>query len=431
MLITALDFGTSQIKVLVAEAKRDGQLSLLGVFKLPSAGLRKGEIATFEEAIQSLKRAVDEIKQISKSSLKNIFINVGGSNVKFQNSRGIVAVSRADSEIYPEDIERVIKASQAINLGPNRMIIHTITREFIVDGIGDIYDPLGMIGNRLEVNSLIIDAFKPAVNNLIKAIEAVGGRVGGLIYAPLASARSVSTKAQRELGIVVIDIGFGTTSMAVYEENKLLSVNVFPVGSSNITNDLAIGLRCSIKTAETIKLSFGSALAKEISNKEKVELHQIDETLKSIVNRRFISEIIEIRLAEIFEFVNNELKLIGKSGQLPAGVVLTGGGAKIPGILELAKQELKLPIQIGIPELPGIEFINDDFRTKIDPHTRTTINAEGAKNNQSSFGVGVEDLEFSVANGLLLWGLDQTLKETGWTISKKGWLGKIFRHFLP
>ena len=407
MLITALDIGSSQIKVLVAEAKRDGQLSLLGVFKLPSAGLRKGEIATFEEAIQSLKLAVDEIKKINRAAAKNIFINVAGSNVKLQNSRGIVAVSRADSEIYSEDIERVIKASQAINLGPNRMIIHTITQEFIVDGIADIYDPLGMIGNRLEVNSLIIDAFKPLVNNLIKAVEAVGAKVGGIIYSPLASARAVLTRTQRELGVVVIDIGFGTTGMAVYEENKLLSANVFPIGASNITNDLAIGLRCPIKTAEAIKLSFGSALAKEISNKEKVELHKIDETLKSIVNRRFISEIIEIRIAEIFEFINNELKLIGKSGQLPAGAVLTGGGAKIPGILELAKQELKLPIQIGISELPGIEFINDDFRAKI------------------------EDLEFSVANGLLLWGLDQALKETGWTISKKGWLGKIFRHFLP
>lgn len=407
MYLTALDFGSSQIKVLVAEAKKDGQLSLLGVLKIPSVGLRKGEIVTFEETIQSLKRAIDEIKEINKAATKNIFINVGGGNVKLQNSRGIVAVSRADSEVYSEDIDRVIKASQAINLGPNRMIIHTITQEFIVDGIGDIIDPLGMVGNRLEVNTLIIDAFKPTVNNLIKAIEAVGAKVGGLIYNPLASSRSVLTKAQKELGVVLIDIGFGTTGMAVYEENKLLSANVFPIGASNITNDLAIGLRCPIKTAEAIKLSFGSALAKEISNKEKVELHKIDETLKSIVNRRFISEIIEIRIAEIFEFINNELKLIGKSGQLPAGAVLTGGGAKIPGILELAKQELKLPIQIGISELPGIEFINDDFRAKI------------------------EDLEFSVANGLLLWGLDQALKETGWTISKKGWLGKIFRHFLP
>ncbi len=407
MLITALDFGTAQIKILVAETKRDGQLSLLNVFKIPSIGLRKGEIATFEEAIQSLKRAIDEIKKVNKAALKNIFINVGGGNVKLQNSRGIVAVSRADSEIYSEDIDRVIKASQAINLGPNRMILHTITREFIVDGIGDIIDPLGMVGNRLEVNTLIIDAFKPTVNNLIKAIEAVGGKVGGLIYNPLASSRSVLTKAQKELGVVLIDIGFGTTGMAVYEEDKLLSAAVFPIGASNITNDLAIGLKCPIKMAETIKLSLGSALAKEISNKEKIELHQIDESFRSVVSRRFISEIIEIRLAEIFEFVNNELKSLGKSGQLPAGAVLTGGGAKMSGIVELAKKELKLPIQIGIPEFPEAELTDGGLRAQI------------------------EDPEFSLAAGLLLWGMEHTLKEISWVGAKKGWLSKIFKYFLP
>jgi len=410
MYLTALDLGSSQIKGLVAEVKKDGQVSLLDVFKLPSAGLRKGEIVSLEEATQSLKTAVDAIKKINKAAIKNIFINIGGSNVKIQNSRGIVAVSRADSEIYSEDIERVIKASQAINLGPNRMILHTITQEFIVDGIGDIIDPLAMTGNRLEVNSLIIDAFKPTVNNLIKAVEAAGAKIGGIIYSPLAAARAVLTKNQKELGVVLIDIGFGTTGMAVYEENKLLSANVFPVGSSHITNDLAIGLRCPIETAEAIKLSFGSALAKEVSNKEKVELHKIDESLKSTVNRRFVSEIIEIRIAEIFEFINNELKLIGKLGQLPAGTVLTGGGAKIPSILELAKQKLKLPVQMGVPGLTEIESINEDFR------------------------VQVEDLEFSVADGLLLFGLDAILKETGWSISrfgKKGWLGKILKHLLP
>ncbi len=417
MYLTALDFGSSQIKVLVAETKKNGQLSLSAVFKMPSTGLRKGEIVTFDEAVQALKRAVDEIKKINKAAAKNIFINVGGSNVKLQNSRGIVAVSRADSEIYSEDIDRVIKASQAINLGPNRMILHTITREFIVDGIGDIIDPLGMVGNRLEVNTLIIDAFKPTVNNLIKAIEAVGAKAGGLIYSPLASSRSVLTKAQKELGVVLIDIGFGTTSMAVYEEDKLLSTVVFPVGASNITNDLAIGLKCPIKTAEAIKISFGSASTKEISSKEKIDIQQIEEspdlaanpTKNSIsngVSRKFISEIIEIRLDEILECVNNELKSLGKAGQLPAGAVLTGGGAQMSGIAELAKRELKLPVQIGLPEFSGIDASGD-------------------------LGSQLEDPEFSVATGLLLCGLEQSVKETSWVGTKKGLLPKILKHFLP
>ncbi len=407
MFITALDLGTSQIRALVAEAKKDGQLSLLGVFKTPSLGIRKGEIVSVNDAVSVLNRLFNEVRQIDKAALKNIFVNVGGSHARLQNSRGIIAVSRADNEIYSDDIDQVIKASQAINLGPNRMILHTITREFTVDGIGGISDPLGMAGSRLEVNSLIIDAFKPTINNLIKAVEAAGGKIGGLIYNPLAASRSILSKTQKELGAVAVDIGFGATSMAAYEEDKLLCASVFPVGSSNITNDLAVGLKCPIKTAETIKLSYGSAFPKEISNKEKIALEQIDDSLKSTVSKRFVSEIIESRLAEIFEFVNNELKLVGKSGQLPAGAVITGAGAKIPDIVELAKQELKLPVQLGIPDFSAVESINAEFENQL------------------------EDLEFAAAIGLLLWGVDQVLENQGWAPTKTGWLGKILKHFLP
>lgn len=411
MYITALDLGSSQIKVLIAQTEKDGKTSLVSAFKTPSAGLRKGEIITFEEALHILRNIFHEIRQIDKAALKNIFVNVGGVNLKLQNSRGIVAVSRGDNEIYSEDVERAIKASQAINLGPNRLILHTITKEFIVDGINDIIDPLGMVGNRLEVNSLIIDAFKPPVNNLVKAIEASGGKIGGLIYNPLACGRSVLSKNQKELGVAVIDIGFGTTSLAVYEEGKLISAAVFPLGASNITNDLAIGLRCPVKTAEALKISCGAARAKEVPNREKIELHQIDNTLSSIVNRRFISEIIEIRLAEIFELINNELKALGKSGQLPAGAVITGGGSKLSGISELAKQELKLPIQLGSPVLSELELFSDELRQQ------------------------VEEPDFSASSGLLLLGLEQTTaKQNGnWLPSKGGFFGlkKIFSHFLP
>ncbi|MBN2197995.1 cell division protein FtsA [Candidatus Wolfebacteria bacterium] len=419
MHIAALDLGTSQIKVLVVEIQKSGKLLLSGIFSIPSAGLRKGEIINLEEVVQPLKTAIDGIKKINKSAAKNIFINVGGSNVRTQNSRGIVAVSRADSEIYSEDVERVIKASQAINLGPNREIIHTITKEFVVDGIGEIYEPLGMAGNRLEVNSLIIDAFKPVINNLIKAIEISGGRVGGLIYAPLASSRAVLSKSQKELGVLMIDIGFGTTSMSVYEEGKLISANVFPIGSGNITNDLAIGLKCSIETAEKIKISFGSAMAKEVSSKEKIELNQIDESLNSVINKRFISEIIEVRVAEIFELINNELKLIGKLGQLPAGAVLTGGGAKMINILDLARKELKLPVQLGIPELNGIE-ISRSIEKEI---------SDEAENKPFSY---IDGLEFSGATGLLIWNMEKNLKENGWSSnSSKNFISKILKHFLP
>ena len=413
MYITALDIGTSKIKAIVGEIKGNRKPSVIGVFKAPVVGLRRGEIVAIEDVAPALSRLSEEIKQISKSALKNIFAGVGGVNVRFQRSRGIVAVSRADNEIYQDDIERVIKASQAINLGPNRTTLHTLTKEFTVDGTAGILDPLGMNGHRLEVESLIIDALKSTVGNLIKSVESVGGEISGLIYCPLAASRAVLNKTQKELGVVLVDIGAGTTSISVYEENNLLHLASLPVGALNVTNDLAIGLRCSIKTAEKIKLSFGHALAKSIPQREKLELHELDENLKSAVSRHFISEIIEIRLAEIFELVNNELKSVGKSGRLPAGAVITGGGAKIPGIVELAKQELKLPAQIGAPDasvdVPTLEVVRPEFDAKL------------------------EDPEFSVVVGLLFSGLDETLKTKGnWLTSKKpNWFRKLLKYFLP
>jgi cell division protein FtsA len=336
-------------------------------------------------------------------------VNVGGANVETQNSKGIVAVSRADSEIFSEDIDRVVKASQAVNIGLNRMILHTLTREFLVDGIGDISDPLGMTGNRLEVNSIIIDAFRPAVLNVMKSVDEAGGKIGGIFYSPLASARAVLTKAQKELGVLAVDLGFGTTSMCVYEEGRLETAKVFPVGSGNITNDLAIGLKCPVETAETIKISFGSAVSKGVSGKEKINLGEISEGEDSFISRRFISEIIEIRLAEIFEFVDNELKLIGKSGRLPAGLVITGGGAKMPEILELAKKELKIPVQIGIPDLSNFNV----------------------SSGESS--LNLEDPEFSTGMGMLFWEGDQLAKDSDWAPvqMKSGGFSKILKHFLP
>ncbi len=407
MLITALDLGSAKIKTLVVEIQKNGKLSLLGVFKAPSAGIRKGEIANIEETVGSLSHIFSEIKRLHKNALKNIFVNVNGTGIKMQNSRGIVAVSRSDNEIYQEDIDRVLKASQAVNLSPNRMVLHTLTKEFIVDGVSDIRDPLGMTGARLEVNSLIIDAFSPAIKNLIKCIEVSGGSVAGLIYGPLSAGVSVLSKAQKELGTVLVDIGFGATGMCVYEEDKLLQAAAIPIGAGNITNDLAIGLKCSVNTAEKIKLSFGCASPKEVSVKEKVELGEFDENLKTVVSRKFLAEIIESRLAEIFEFVNNELKSIGKAGRLPGGAVLTGGGAKMPGIAELAKHELKLSSQVGVPEIKNLE----------------------SKNAQSSGQI--EEPEFSVAAGLAVWAAEQHSKKGNWSPSDNFPLKKILRYFMP
>lgn len=408
--IVGLDFGSNNIKCAVGEIKRDNKLSLINMLKMPASGIRKGAVEDIGEAIYSLNNIISEVKKISKNSTKNVYLGVGGADVKVQSSRGSVAVSRADNEIDSEDINRAVDASRAVPLPPNRMVLHAITREFIVDGVGDIRDPLGMVGNKLEVNSLIIDSFVPTIKNLTKAAESAGAGIAGLILSPLASVRSVLTKNQRELGTALIDIGFGKTCIGIYEENKLLHTAIFPVGSGNITNDLAIGLKTSIPTAEMIKLSFGSALSKEASRRENIELQKIDSKAKGIITKKYVAEIIEVRLAEIFEFVNNELKRIGKNSKLPGGAVLVGGGSKLPGIVELAKQELRLPAQIGVPDLTSVEI--DKLNLGLQPED-------------------LEDPEYACALGLLMSGNDRMTETASNSFSIKDFFKKAIGYFLP
>jgi cell division protein FtsA len=403
--VTGLDIGTSSIKAVVAE-RRTGKPALVHIQKIPSFGMRKGAIVEMSEASQAISRALSGVKKISKSALKNIYISIGTPQAKTQSSRGIVAVSRADTEIYQDDIDRAVRASQAVNLPQNRTIIHTLTREFVVDGVGDIADPLGLSGSRLEVQSLIIDAFSPHIKNLIRAVELAGGEVSGLVFGPLVAARAALSKRQRDLGTALVDLGFGTTGLSVYEEGKLVGVAKFPVGASNISNDLAVGLKIPVDTAEELKIHYGYALSKDVSQKEQIELKKFLPDAKNVVSRRFTAEIIESRLEEIFDLVNDELKLLQKFGELPGGAVLVGGGAKLPGITDLAKQEMKLTTQIGFA-------LGEEW------------DAEGG-----AFKESLEDPEFAGAFGLVLWGVDGE----GWTKenSFSGFnIRKMLRYFTP
>jgi len=353
--ILGLDVGSTLVKAVVAQRGNDNKLSLLFSLEKPSRGLRKGVVVDMEEAAATVNDVLSEVKKFSKSAVRNIYLNIDGADVRSQTSRGIIAVSRASSEIHRDDFQRAVQASEAVHLPSNRMILHTITREFIVDGVGDIRDPLGMVGARLEVVSVVIDAFEPAVKNLMKCVELGGGSISGLIFSPLASSIAVLTKNQKELGVLLVDIGYGTTGIAVYEENKLLYTSVFPVGAGHITNDLAVALKIPVEAAEKLKVSYGYALAKEVAGKENIDLKKIDINLKGSPSRKYIAEIIEARLTEICELINNELRLIGKSGRLPGGVVLAGGGAKLPGVSELFQDELKMSSQIGLSRRESFE----------------------------------------------------------------------------
>ena len=410
-IVTGLDIGTSSIKVVVVR-RNNGRAEIVHVSKEPSAGLRHGAIVDLVEAAQAIRRALAGPEKISKSALKNIYISIGTAQAKMQSSRGIVAVSSADAQIYPADVDRVVRASQAVNLPQNRMIVHTLTKEFMVDGMGDIADPLGLAGSRLEVQSLIIDAFSPHVKGLIHAVELAGGNVGGLVFSPLVAARGALSRKQKELGTAVVDVGFGTTGLAVYEENKLVLAMKFPVGADHISRDIAVGLKIPVDAAESIKLHYGSALAREVGAKDSIELKKFVPEAKGSVSLRFIAEIIESRLEEIFDFVNNELRIAGKYGNLPGGVVLVGGGAKLPGLADLVKQEVKLSSQIGCS-------IADEWQ-----------------NEGGTFKESLEDPEFVCAFGLALWGIygEKSVQAepllSGFSGGMHG-IKKFIRYFIP
>ncbi len=402
-IITGLDIGTSQVKVIVAEIKKDGTLSVLSALKQPMNGFRRGVLVDVEEATQVLHGLFSDLKKISKKAVQNVFVNVESEQIKARTSRGVAAVARGDKEIQTEDIDRVIQASRAVKLMPNSLVLHNIVREFLVDDVGDISDPLGMSGSRLEVVTLIVEGFAPQANILLKTLERLNIGVGGIIFNPLAAARSVLSKKQKELGVLMLDFGAGTTSMAVYEESKVLHVKSLPVGSGYVTNDIAIGLKTSIEMAEKLKTSFGCALAREVNRRETINLTEVDGKSEGQISRHFLAEIIEVRLVEVLDLVNDELKVLGKNVQLPAGVVVTGGGVKLAGMTDLVKQELKLPVQMGFPDLTDFEVLNPAHREILD------------------------DPEFGAAVGLVIWGRS----ENGERFPSRQTFKNFFRNLLP
>jgi cell division protein FtsA len=302
---------------------------------------------------------VDEAERISGIAIDRATIGIDGSNISSLNSKGVIAVGRADQEIGEDDLRRAEEAATAVQLPPNREILQVFPRSYTVDDQGNIKDPVGMHGVRLEVESHIITGSSPAIKNLHRAIYQAGIDIEGQVLIPLAAARAVLTKRQRELGVAVVDIGAGTTGIAVFEEGDVLYTAILPVGSGHITNDLAIGLRTNVDVAEKIKQKYVKVGSK-VNMSEKLRIEEL-EGEDVVVARKELNKIVTARLDEIFQMVREELRHVSKDIMLPGGVVLTGGGAKMPGIEEFAKDALRLPVVIGKPEgLSGmIDRLND------------------------------------------------------------------------
>lgn len=375
LYIAGLDIGTHVVRAIQAKfTPETGELNIIGAAETESHGVRRGNIVDIEESVSCISKTLERLERMTGVPVVSANVTVSGSHITSQQSHGVIAVSRADGEIAEADIIRCVDASQAISIPQNREVLHIFPKTFTLDGQTGIRDPLGMSGIRLEVDSIIVQAGLPFVKNLTKAIMQAGVEIEDMVLAPLSAAEAVLSKRQKDLGVCLIDLGAGTTSMAVYEEGDLLHTTVLPIGSQHITNDIAIGLRCGIETAEKVKLEFGASDTKSISKDQEIDLSKLDPTEEQNTTRGYVVEIIEARLEEIFSMVYGELKKIARDGKLPSGVVLTGGGANLPGIVDFAKKHLRLPASLGQAQ---------NIHTIIDR---------------------VQDVSFASVCGLVLWG---------------------------
>ncbi|MDD3735170.1 MAG: cell division protein FtsA [Candidatus Pacebacteria bacterium] len=369
--IVGIDLGSSNTKGVVGEVLSNLPLQIVASSLIPASGIRKGLVVDFDEATDSVLKVIEDLEQKIGSSIKEVIVGINGSHIQSLETRGVVAVSRADGEVSRQDVERVLEAARTISLPQNKEIIHLIPKSYILDQERDIKNPIGMHGIRLEVEALAILGSSPYIKNSEKIFDMMGVNVEGINFSTLSGCEAAISKRQKELGILGIDIGGNTTGICVFEDGNLIHTKVLPIGAMHITNDIAIAFQLPIDSAEKLKLKYGLALNEKTNKnnifKEKIDLADIGGDEGRIIQRKELIEVIEARLQEIFEFVNKELKSINRERLLPAGVTIFGGGAKMSGIDEFAKEYLKLPSQIGYPR--NIEGIVE----KIDDPSFTTV----------------------------------------------------------
>lgn len=386
-IIVGIDIGTAKIVTLIAKVDEENVLNILGVSESASSGIKKGQIVAIEEAVRAINTSLEAAERMAGYSANRVVASIGGSHIESQNSRGVVAVAQPEGEISANDLTRVIDAAKAVSFPTSREIIHVLPRSYTVDGQEGIKAPVGMTGVRLEVETHLISAGTTSLRNLEKALSEVGVDVSGVVFSGYASSLAVLSETEKELGVVLVDIGAGTTDISIWVDGAVAHSSVLPIGARHITNDLAIGLRISLESAEKIKLFLSSPhKRKPLSEEEErrpsdeLDLSQLNlpEELKKVSNKTLVEGIIRPRLNEIFTMVGLELKKSGWGGQTPAGVVVTGGGARTVGIVESAKRTLAMPVRIGMPT--GLKGIIDE----------------------------VQDPAFSTAVGLLMYGNKET-----------------------
>ena len=346
-LLVALDIGTSKVVVLVGEVTADKQIEVTGIGSYISKGLKKGVVVNIEATVQSIQRAVEEAELMAGCEIHSAFTGIAGSHIRSLNSHGIVAIQ--DNEVVPGDIERVIDAAKAVAIPADQKILHILPQEFIIDNQDGIKEPIGMSGVRLEAKVHLIAGAVSAAQNIIKCVKRCGLEVSDIILEQLASSYAVLTDDEKELGVCLVDIGGGTTDIAVFVDGSIRHTAVIPIAGDQVTNDIAIALRTPTQYAEKLKLQYGCALVKLADPKEAIEVRSPGDRQGKQSTARALAEVIEARYEELFNLVAAELRRSGLEDTVAAGAVITGGGAKVTGLASLAEQTLAMPVRVGRP----------------------------------------------------------------------------------
>jgi cell division protein FtsA len=350
-LIVGLDIGTAKVVVTVAELLPDGGMEVVGVGQSRSEGLRKGVVINIEATVRSIQAALEEAELMAGSKISDVTLGIGGSHIRGVNQTGVVAIR--DREVMQEDVDRVIETARAVQIPTDQQLLHVLTQEFMVDGQDDIREPIGMSGVRLEVRVHIVTGAVSAAQNMVKCVRRCGLEVQEIVLQPLASAMSVLTPDERELGVALIDIGAGTTEIAIFTGGAIRHTAVIPIAGDQITNDIAQALRTPIPEAEEIKIGYGVAKEVLADPNEKIEIAGIGDRATRLMSRQALAAVIEPRAEELFSLVQDVIEGAGYKGKLAGGIVLTGGTALMPGLTELAEDVFLRPARTGSPMYNG------------------------------------------------------------------------------
>lgn len=403
-LIVGLDIGTTKIAVIISELEESGLPRIVGIGTSRSEGLKRGVVINLEKTVESIAKALEDAELMAGVKVNSVFAGIAGDHIRSINSRGVIALSGSGNEISPKDVERVINAARAVALPMDREIIHVLPQEYTVDDQSGIKDPIGMSGVRLEAEVHIVTGAVTSAQNIYRSVKKAGLEVCDLVLQPLASSYALLSPEEEELGVALIDLGGGTTDIAIFHDGSIRHTAVIGVGGNNVTNDIAIGLRTPVEQAEEIKKSYGCALSGLVDSDEMIKVPGVGGREPKEISRGVLAAIIEPRAEEIFSLVSREIKKTNYSDLLVAGVVLTGGGSLMEGMIELAEQIFDMPVKKGIPQ--GFSGLVDIVSTPI-----------------HSTGVG-----------LILYGLEQLKdgkskggsKEKGWFRRMKNIFGQYF-----